>query len=86
MTSLQITFSAIMALCFLLFIVSFGEHFKTLFNFVLRASLGILTFTAMNILFASSNFFIASNIFTITISGFLGFYGITALIISNIIL
>lgn len=86
MTSIQLTFYAIIGLCLLLFFVSFGEQFKAFFNFVLRATMGILTFTAMNIVFGSSSFFIASNIFTVMIAGFLGFYGIIALIISNIIL
>ncbi len=86
MTSIQFTLYALVALAILLFIVSFSKQFKFLFNFVLRASIGIFTFSLLNILFASSNFFIASNIFTVTLSGFLGFYGILALILSNIIL
>ncbi len=86
MTSVQITIYAIVALCILLFVVSFSEQFKFVFNFILRATFGILTFSALNMLFASSNFFIASNIFTIALSGFLGFYGILALVLSNLIL
>ncbi len=86
MTSVQLTIYAIVALCLLLVVVSFSSQFKFLFNFVLRATFGVLTFSAVNVLFASSNFFIASNIFTVCVSGFLGFYGILALIISNVIL
>ncbi len=86
MSSVQLTISAIIALCCLLVVVSFSSQFRIIFNFVLRATFGVLTFSAMNILFASSNFFIASNIFTVCISGFLGFYGILALVISNVIL
>ncbi len=86
MTSVQITIYAIVGLCVILFLVSFSQQFKFVFNFILRASMGVLTFSALNMLFASSNFFIASNVFTIGLSGFLGFYGILALVLSNIIL
>ncbi len=86
MTSVQLTIYAIIALCVLLIIVSFSNQFKFAFNFVLRAAFGVLTFSTLNVLFAGSNFFIASNIFTVCIAGFLGFYGIIALIISNVIL
>ncbi len=86
MTSVQLTIYAIIALCVLLVIVSFSSQFKFLFNFVLRATFGLLTFSTLNVLFAGSNFFIASNVFTICISGLLGVYGILALIISNVIL
>ncbi len=86
MTSVQITLYAIIALCVILFLVTFSKQFQFVFNFILRATFGLLTFSALNMLFASSNFFIASNIFTIGLSGFLGFYGILALVLSNIIL
>lgn len=86
MGSIQFTLYAIFALVALLAVISFSEQFKFLFTFVLRATIGILTFSAVNILFAGSNFYIASNVFTVCVSGFLGIYGVIALILSNVIL
>ncbi len=86
MTTTQITIYAIISLCVILVIISFSEQFKFIFNFALRASLGILAFSMINLLFAEKGFYIALNVVTVCVSGFLGFYGVMALVLSNIIL
>lgn len=77
---------AIIGLCLMLIITSYSKQFKLFFNFVLRATLGILSFSVANMLFATNGIYIALNLFTLCIAGFLGFYGIIAIVLTNIIL
>ncbi len=86
MDSITVTIYSMLALCVILILVSFSSKLQYLFSFVFRACLGMISFSILNMIFASTNFYIASNLFTLCISGFLGFYGIVALVISNIIL
>ncbi len=86
MDSIAVTVYSIIALCVVLILVSFSTKLQYLFSFIFRSCLGVITFSILNMIFASSNFYIASNLFTLSISGFLGFYGVIALVISNIIL